>query len=121
MGEHGKTKRGGWRKWTPTQAKEALKAWQASGLPLETYARQRGVSGQRLRWWRERLGDSHQSAPNGGEARLVPAVLVGAPVPMASPVVTLHLPGGVALEVADATAVSPDWVAAVVGALARAG
>jgi len=33
--------------------------------------------------------------------------------------VTIRLPGGVALEVADPGAIEPAWIAAVVGALSR--
>ena len=77
MGEQRGTTRGGWRQWKPKQAERALAKWQASGLPLEAYARQRGVTAQRLRWWRERLGEWGGDGGVGGgtEARLVPAVV----------------------------------------------
>jgi len=49
----GQTKR---TRWTAEVARQALEEWRASGLPLEAYARQRGIVAQRLRWWREQLG-----------------------------------------------------------------
>ncbi|WIG93417.1 hypothetical protein [Myxococcus sp. SDU36] len=119
-------KRGGWRQWTPDEARRELAALQRSGLPLATYARQRGVSDQRLRWWRERLGEWEEAAPVNGPARWVPAVLRGmsaAPTLPAegSAAVVVRLPGGCVLELLDAAAIPPAWVAELVGALAAGG
>lgn len=118
-------KRGGWRQWTPDEARRELTAFQQSGLPLATYARQRGVSGKRLRWWRERLGD-WEAAPVNGTAQWVPAVLRGTSATSAllaagSAAVVVRLPGGSVLEVSDPAALPPAWVAELVGALAARG
>ena len=114
------TTRSGWKQWKPEQARRALAAWKASGLSLATYARRHGVTSQRLRWWRERLGE--WTAPNGttgsGDAHLVPALITTLPV---SSAVTVRLPGDVTLEVADVGAVSPAWVAELAAKLSRAG
>ncbi len=32
-----------------------LEAWRRSGLPLERFAKQRGLVAQRLRWWKQKL------------------------------------------------------------------
>ena len=46
----GQTKR---TRGTAEVARQALEEWRASGLPLEAYARRRGIVAQRLRWWCE--------------------------------------------------------------------
>ena len=45
----------GWKQWSVEDAARELKALQASGEPLEVFARSRGYSSQRLRWWGARL------------------------------------------------------------------
>jgi hypothetical protein len=110
-----------WRQWTPEQAGRQLRAWKASGLPLQQFARQRGLSAQRLRWWRDRQNDWKPAA--GGEPGLAPVVVAGtdAAPPTYASAVTIRLPGDVVLELADATVVPADWVVAVVGGLSRVG
>jgi hypothetical protein len=51
-----------WRQWTETQAREALEELAASGESLASFARSRGVSPQRIAYWRRRLGEP-SSAP----------------------------------------------------------
>ena len=41
--------------WSEVEARGVLEAWQRSGLPLERYARQRGIVPQRLYWWKRKL------------------------------------------------------------------
>lgn len=36
-------RRSGWRQWTADEAREVLEAWRESGLPLATFARERGL------------------------------------------------------------------------------
>ena len=50
-------RRSGWRQWTAAEAREVLEGWRESGLSVATYARKRGLTAERLRWWRQRLGD----------------------------------------------------------------
>ena len=124
MGRSNTTTTRRWKQWKPEHARAVLADWRASGLPLGTFAGQRGVRPERLTWWQERLGEWDAPSPGAGEARLVPAVVTSARVmPMAAqgPVVTVRLPGAVSLEVADPEAVSPAWVAAVAWQLSRAG
>ena len=54
-----------WRQWTAAEARRVLDAWRASGLPLATFARKRGLCAERVRWWRQRLGDgqAHREGP----------------------------------------------------------
>lgn len=42
-------------KWSEVEARGVLEAWRRSGLPLEKFAKQRGLVSQRLRWWRKKL------------------------------------------------------------------
>ena len=42
-------------KWSEVEARGVLEAWRRSGLPLERFAKQRGLVSQRLRWWRKKL------------------------------------------------------------------
>src|SRR6478752_3292417 len=42
-------------KWSEVEAREILEAWRRSGVTMESFAKQRGIVPQRLRWWRYRL------------------------------------------------------------------
>ena len=107
--------RSGWQQWKPEQAQTALAEWRASGLPLATFAKRRGISVQRLRWWRERLGDQPRLIANPG---LVPAVITNLDSPAA---ISIHLPGGIRISVEDAQAVAPGWLLEVARGLAGRG
>lgn len=48
-------------KWSEVEARGVLDAWRKSGVPLERFAKERGLVGQRLRWWRLKLA----AADNG--------------------------------------------------------
>jgi hypothetical protein len=41
--------------WSEHEARAVLSAWQKSGLPLQTFAKSRGLVAQRLRWWANKL------------------------------------------------------------------
>lgn len=114
-------RKAGWRQWTADEGRRVVEAWRASGLPLATYARRRGLCPERIRWWRMRLGEWQGPA---AEARrqLAPVVVVGdgaaaAAAPVAS--VTVRAPGDVAIEIADVGAVPAEWLSALVAGLAR--
>lgn len=66
-------------KWSEIEARGVLEAWQRSGLPLETFAKERGIVGQRLRWWRLKLAAAQATTSTGKPALAVatkaPAVL----------------------------------------------
>lgn len=109
----------GWKQWKPEQARQALESWRASGLSLAAYARRRGVTTQRLHWWRTRLGEWNDTVVVKDEARLVPAHVTSAMMSSAA-AVTVRLANDVTLEVTDVGAVPPEWVATL-AKLARAG
>ncbi len=50
-----------WRQWSEQDAKEALSELARSGEGIARFARRKGVSEQRLHYWRKRLGQT--SAP----------------------------------------------------------
>jgi hypothetical protein len=41
--------------WSEHEARGVLSAWRKSGLTLETFARDRGLTPQRVRWWKAKL------------------------------------------------------------------
>ncbi len=99
-----------WREWTAAEARRVLKAWRASGLPLATFARKRGLCAERVRWWRQRLDDGH--APGEELLKLVPAVVAGLPPSKANTALTVRA-GEVVVEIANVSAVPPAWVGTI--------
>lgn len=63
------------KRWGEEEGRVALAAWRASGLPLQTFAREQGLCPQRLRAWRGRLGESPTLLP----VRLVGGTSAAAP------------------------------------------
>ena len=49
--------RRGWRQWTEQDAREALAELAHTGESVAGFARRRGVSCERVRYWRKRLAD----------------------------------------------------------------
>jgi transposase-like protein len=47
-----------WRQWSEEQARRALEELAASGERASVYARRKGVSPQRIAYWRKRLAGS---------------------------------------------------------------
>ncbi len=47
--------------WTEVEARGVLEAWRRSGLPMDRYARQRGIVPQRLHWWKQKLAGAEKS------------------------------------------------------------
>lgn len=115
-------RKSGWKQWTPTQARRALAAWRKSGLPLATFARQRGIGAKRLRWWKSRLGGavSAAAAKPPRKPRLVPAVVTAPLLQLSRAPVAIRMPGGPTLEIADVRAVPPEWVGILLSAAAKA-
>jgi hypothetical protein len=113
-----------WRQWSPEEARAVLAEWQASGQPLGRFARQRGQSAERLRWWKKRLGEWKEESASAEKRALVP-VVVSAPAPAEAvavaqrAAVVVRVPGGTVVEVAEPGAVRPEWLAAVVSQLSR--
>jgi hypothetical protein len=119
MGERTRkpARRSGWRQWKADEARRVVEAWRASGLPLATFARKRGLCAERVRWWRQRLGG--WSSPSEEAQRFIPATVTGFAPTTAGAVVTVRAPGEVVVEVADVGAVPAEWLSALVRELAR--
>lgn len=117
----------GLKRWTEREARVALRAWRRSGSSLQAFAREHGISAQRLRWWSQRSrvattrsktesneGVSHESA------EFVRAVVVGHAMQVDVPVV-VRLPDGIEIELRDAERASAVEVARLVAELRRTG
>ncbi len=102
------------RKWTEADARAALAEWRRSGESEFAFARQRGFSPQRLRYWRSRLGAApiQSSAPPAFVAVEMPVAARGAPRPK----IEIHI-GAMSVCVREDLAV--EHLARIVGALAR--
>ncbi len=59
------------RRWSHSEAAEALRECAKSGLTTEAFAKSEGYSGQRLRNWRTRLG----GVPAAAEIEFVPVAI----------------------------------------------
>lgn len=52
-----------WRRWTEEEARPALDELARNGESAEAFARRRGISPQRLRYWKKRLAETAMSQP----------------------------------------------------------
>ncbi|HEY3355661.1 MAG TPA: hypothetical protein VGQ83_20585 [Polyangia bacterium] len=59
----------GGRYWSEADGRAALAAFEASGLTRAAFRRETGISPQRLKWWRHRLGATTESI---GKIEFVP-------------------------------------------------
>jgi hypothetical protein len=113
----------GWKQWTPAKAHRELSEWRKSGLPLATFAKKHGYTAKRLRWWCDRLSGK-SGAELGAKAsevtpQFVPAVVTAPLVALNGAAVTIRMPGGQVLEIADVNAVPARWVGNLLAAAAR--
>lgn len=91
-------------RWSETNARSVLVALQRSGQSVAAFARSRGVTAQRIYWWRQRL------EPTGGRAAIPAAVGLApvrvryedamglAPMNLGAPVIVVRSLGGVVIE-----------------------
>lgn len=105
------------QRWSAEVARQVLRAAQASGMSMPAFCERHALSTQRLSWWKARLGEWRDGQSTGKAPRLAPAVVLGGALG-AGPVVP-RLPAGLALEVASATDLDPNWLAELVSALSR--
>jgi len=96
-------------RWTEDDARVALDAWKRSGLGAQAFARDHGITAQRLYWWRDRIAGRRL-------ASLVPGKIVAAADDgEASQAHVVIRTAVTALEIAGA---SPSWIARLVRELA---
>ncbi len=82
-----------WRQWTEGEARTALEELLRSGASLSEFARRKGVSVQRLGYWRKRLG--HAEPPAFVAVTLPqPTRRPSAPIEIAVGAVLVRLPEG---------------------------
>jgi hypothetical protein len=99
-------------RWSEEDARRILAEWGSSGTGLYPFARARGITPQRLAWWRDQL-----TKKSAAELSLVPATVTeGAFHLGASGRVVVRVAGDVIVELSD---VSPAWVARLIRELAR--
>jgi transposase-like protein len=85
-----------WRQWTERDAREALAELARTGESIAGFARRRGVSGERVRYWRRRLADG---APPAFVAVPVASASAGPPqIEIVAGSVTLRVREDVSLE-----------------------
>jgi len=81
------------KRWTPDEARVVFEELEASGLSIAAFARQRGLSYERIRKWRRRFLREAATRP-----RLVELV-ARQPEPVGR--LAIHCPSGHRIELAD--------------------
>ena len=105
-------------RWTSEVARRVLEEWRASGLALEVFARQRGLVGQRLRWWQKQLGvEVERASTPRAKATLVPVTVRGAADEDDRASLVIVVQGGARLEVREVSATTAAWVGVMLGTL----
>ncbi len=115
-------------RWSEKEARVVVEAWRRSGRALSTFAREHGISVERLGWWSRKLvgpkgsRDRKQRERNDGYGyapiEFVPAVLAG-DSGVRDAVVVVRLPDGIEIELHDAARASAVEVAQLVAELRR--
>ena len=104
-------------RWTSEVARQELGQWRASGLPLEAYARQRGLVAQRLRWWRGRLGDDTAAQSPRVRPTFVPVTIRAGATAAADIALVVDLDGVGRLQVREVSSATAAWVGVVLATL----
>ena len=94
--------------WTPTEAREAVAAWQTSGLSLREFARSHVIAWQRLAQAKTRVLKMEQACR--------PAIFLPVTVSESSPSLVKLMIGSLTIEVACLESISPLWLAQLIAA-----
>jgi len=112
--------------WTESEARAALKAWGATGLTVNEYARQEGIHRERLYRWRRRLGVVGSirkrrvpAKPNARARSRKPPPVIEIQSPRHAGQIEVVLGAGVTLRVAET--IDPGTLARLVDAINRPG
>ena len=106
--------------WSAAEARAALEAQSKSGESVVAFARRHGIVAERLYWWRNRLAvlaKRTRKTDTGTVGRLIPLTVVEPPAMAQSAAASgvggrvVVIDGGLRVEVEDAGAVSPAWIA----------
>ncbi len=112
----------GRRQWKESDARRVLQALAESGDTLAGFARQHGLTPQRISWWRVRLGDWVPAAQSE-KPPCVPSdtgfisVLASQSGSDSKGVVAVVRVGDIAIDVCDPSAATTAWVASFIDAL----
>lgn len=81
--------------WSEHEARGVLVAWRKSGLPLERFAKERGLVPQRIRWWRAKLeGKSTALVRSESSMALLPVQVTEPAPPKRGEPVAVYLRSG---------------------------
>lgn len=98
--------------WTEAEAREALEACASSGESIWVFARRHGVVPERLYRWKRRLRKKSPRPKRNREPRLIPVTVRPSLLEAAMDDRVVVVAGKLRVEVGS-SAVSPDWVAAL--------
>jgi hypothetical protein len=87
--------------WSEHEARGVLAAWRKSGKSMEKFAKERGLVPQRVRWWKNKLegtGDTALAKP-GSMALLPVAVTETVATPKRGEPIAVYLRGGQVIRV----------------------
>lgn len=93
--------------WSEDEGRRVVDAWQRSGESAAAFSRRHGLQARRLVYWSKRLAN-----PSSPTVSFVPATVVASDEVAA----IIRAPGGIAIELASATAAQ---IAAIANALVR--
>lgn len=79
-------------RWSEVEARGVLEAWRRSGLPLERFAKQRGIVSQRLRWWRAKFNRAERALAAPPTPALLPVRVSAETTRRGEPVTVLRDP-----------------------------
>jgi hypothetical protein len=80
--------------WSEHEARGVLSAWRKSGQPLETFAKERGLVPQRLRWWKAKLEGKTALVRSESSLALLPVQVTESPAPKRGEPVAVYLRSG---------------------------
>jgi hypothetical protein len=99
-------------RWRAGEARKVVAAWRASGQSGDAFAAAHGLNPRRLWWWRKQLEDATPET-------LAPLTFIPADVTGTKATTMVRLPGDVTVEITDAMALPPVWLAELAVALKR--
>ena len=76
--------------WSELEARAVLQAWHASGVSIERFATARGITPQRIRWWKKKL---EEAMPSRKSSALLPVRVVATSESRGAPIQVI-LPSG---------------------------
>lgn len=85
-------------RWSEVEARGVVGAWRKSGLPLDRFAKDRGLVPQRLRWWKRKFVQAERALAAAPTPVVLPVRLTAEPGRRGEPV-TVLLRTGHMLEV----------------------